>query len=186
MFLAVLFGAPHLIASGCFVALGSRSRVRGSLRRKSRHAYLESLTGKGVSFQLDNPAILPIAERAGSFRVPASLPDFLRLLLGNLGALFWAVPGDAAVKNPRAFRKPVHSDQLRRDAAIRRIGRPAVPGIQHPRRIWPEQKPCKRFRKMRITARFLAHLKNCLQCCSVIRHLCRELEIQLYLWRCRN
>jgi hypothetical protein len=29
-------------------------------------------------------------------------------------------------------------------------------------------------------------LKNRPQCCSVTRHLCRESEIRLYLWRSRN
>jgi hypothetical protein len=52
-----------------------------------------SLAGKGVSLQLDNPVIPWIAEPAGGFRIPASFPDFLRLSLGNLSALFGAVSG---------------------------------------------------------------------------------------------
>src|SRR5271163_1692366 len=87
------------------------------------HAYLESLTGKGVTLQLNNPAIPRIAELAGGFHVPTTLPDFLRFSLGNFGALFGAVPRSSVVKRPHPSRKPVHPHQLRRHAAIRRVGR---------------------------------------------------------------
>jgi hypothetical protein len=58
---------------------------------------------------------------------------------------------------------------------------PAVPGTRYHRRMWPEPKACKRFRTMRMTARFLAHVQNCPQCRLVIRHVHRESELQLYL-----
>ena len=42
---------------------------------------------------------------------------------------------------------------------------------------------CKRFRRMRVTPAFWAHLKNCPKCTAVIRYLARQVEIDHFLRR---
>jgi hypothetical protein len=52
--------------------------------------------------------------------------------------------------------------------------------------FWPEPRPCKRHKRMRLSASFKAHLRTCDACKAVLAYLNRESSVSLYFHRHRN
>jgi hypothetical protein len=50
----------------------------------------------------------------------------------------------------------------------------------------PAPKPCKKFPRMPSSAKFFAHLPDCLACQAVIAYLQRDSELRLFLHDSRN
>jgi hypothetical protein len=73
--------------------------------------------------------------------------------------------------SPYRSLSPAHSGRGRMiDSAMA----PAVP------------KPCARFNRMPLSPKFIEHLPKCDTCVAAIAYLCRESELDLFLYRSRN